>query len=1269
MANRNMRNTNTTKVEALIESCRSEGKWQRVIELTDELKTGSPHNDNAPAADSNFGRAKSGLAEARRFLHLALGESGQKAGIALDAYLLLAKLCFACGEYEQSLDNFVKAELNTLAEKELTLRSLKILAESYAIKGLCLEQQTSKPSSKFKKAEKDTEMISCFERATDLGLLYLQEYDIVSGSSSSNNSTAGSTLNVNASVQPSSSSFAISSTIPASGPSGLEVNRRMGAILETALQRAPITEKLQEAVERYRIMLNAIETRATQSLRLTLARQLAEVLLRGVSGTVYTPPFTGKSGGGTLRGAAKVILLLLIAEALAVRDTVLSQSPEFRQARQHAMGNVTAVYDLLTLATVRWGLVQLLNESFEKAFGEQHVWRQYGLSLMAAEKHSHALRVLQESMKLTPGDPLPCLLASRLCYESLETVKQGLDYAQQALKREVKGLRPSRSQLFVGIGHQQLAIQSNLKSERDACHKLALDALERAVQLDGNDHLAEYYLSLQYALLGQLAEALTHIQALGVVEDALHEFPDNLQLLHVKSHLQLHLEDAETALSTVQHMLAVWRDVYEAQLAGEEEKHSDTKSGVHLAHSSQMSDKDSNSVYAASLAAVSRVEQALSEAASSLSSFTQRPGPRRPWMLQIEIWLLLADVYLRIDQPNEALNCIHEASQIYPLSHQIMFMRGQVHVYLEQWFDAKQCFLNAVAANPNHTEALRALGQAHLILGEPRLAEKMLKDAAKLDPSCPKIWFALGKVMETLGDFHASADCFATSLQLEPSCPVLPFTSIPESRARSKAKGQSEAEHLQLLEELELADSCCEICHCDCYSSHSGSSVSGRAIQRQESLKELLQLDKDIQALEQLQRRDCIRATGVRPGRRRRGSPPTAGGDLSISRKGPEVQSPAGVAGQKVQVATGVSPGRSSIRRKQSPFLRSADDAVPNGIQFLGPLNDAPALTIIGRAKSKSQENMARGPSQSQAKKSSLCSSMANLCLAPTVRAAFQLVPTHDQKILNRMAGKRSQQAADKETAWLARKFWENERLERQLLRVEQLEAYKQAVHDKQFQDFLLTKARLQSLAERDLAELKRLRGALDAKDAAAKKRLEARRLERDLNLCQRRCEELRRSEAVTVQQEEQHLDETLRKRDICMRLTQRLRRADELRNQLLEAYLKRMQHDNYLEQVHHEEHWRERQQEERLRRDQLRGDIERKRHQSQRFVQCRQRRQDDRFRTAKISASLRELVRQSVTPEGAVSGSMGQDTPALNSYAQQQLQLGRLLFDQSSRE
>lgn len=37
-------------------------------------------------------------------------------------------------------------------------------------------------------------------------------------------------------------------------------------------------------------MLSAVEATATQRLRLTLTRQLAEVLLRGVTGNIYTRP-------------------------------------------------------------------------------------------------------------------------------------------------------------------------------------------------------------------------------------------------------------------------------------------------------------------------------------------------------------------------------------------------------------------------------------------------------------------------------------------------------------------------------------------------------------------------------------------------------------------------------------------------------------------------------------------------------------------------------------------------------------------------------------------------------------------------------------------------------------------------------------------------------------------------------------------------------------------------------------------------------------------
>lgn len=70
----------------------------------------------------------------------------------------------------------------------------------------------------------------------------------------------------------------------------------------------------------------------------------------------------------------------------------------------------------------------------------------------------------------------------------------------------------------------------------------------------------------------------------------------------------------------------------------------------------------------------SRVEHALSEVASSLSSYSPRPGPQRAWMLLLEIWLLLAEIYLNLDQLPDVMMCIQEATQIFPLSHHIMHM-------------------------------------------------------------------------------------------------------------------------------------------------------------------------------------------------------------------------------------------------------------------------------------------------------------------------------------------------------------------------------------------------------------------------------------------------------------------------------------------------------------------------------------------------------------------------------------------------------------------
>lgn len=185
------------KLENTIEQCRNEGKWQKSIELAEELKSSSSTHGRSifrvvlifslnvlkfsealsnfligegklesyleenPPIEANFGRSKVGLAESRRLLTSVCGEEGRKAGLALDSHLLLAKLYYACGDFDNSLDHFKLSEIDNLkTEIVLSSRTLRILAESYAAKGLCLEAKSPKGASKFKTAELESEMVS-----------------------------------------------------------------------------------------------------------------------------------------------------------------------------------------------------------------------------------------------------------------------------------------------------------------------------------------------------------------------------------------------------------------------------------------------------------------------------------------------------------------------------------------------------------------------------------------------------------------------------------------------------------------------------------------------------------------------------------------------------------------------------------------------------------------------------------------------------------------------------------------------------------------------------------------------------------------------------------------------------------------------------------------------------------------------------------------------------------------------------------------------------
>ncbi|XP_046989778.1 tetratricopeptide repeat protein 7B-like [Schistocerca americana] len=595
----------------------------------------------------------------------------------------------------------------------------------------------------------------------------------------------------------------------------------------------PETSSLQSKVDSLRTAIsnseNTGESSSSQSGRHDLTRQLAEILLRGRTETNHRSALNNdKRNLPKIESQAKqqnnlfvpcndyeeIILLLLISEATAVHEVVLSQSPEFKEARVHAFNRVVCVYDLLTVLLVRWGCFDILHESFERAmkfsFEEPHIWIQEALSLACLGKHTYSLKVLKEVSRLIPNDPFHCLLAARCCYEHLNQPCEGTEWSHIALSQALRSSEnlTARCHLFIGIGYSMQALVAVSEHNKCALKTQALQEFHEAQKLDPNDHLPEYYLGFQYALEYQLQLAVTHVKralnlqsehlsslhllvlllsaqkqsedALQLITATLEEYPDCINLLYTKAQLELQSEGKSQALLTARRLLHLWNNLYKEHVSkentGRSEKHSDNQSTFKM-HQSVLSDKDSTSLQMS--IAPSHVEQTLSDVATSLSSFVPRPGPQSLWLLQLKVWLLLAEIYISLDSISDAAACLQEAQNVYPMSHNVMYVRGLLHEHKKEYSEAVHFFQNAASINPKHVESLQHLGLVYYYLGSYNLAEKTLRDALKIDPSSYKTWHYMSLVLESLGEYQSATDCIAAALERESTCPVLPFSAIP----------------------------------------------------------------------------------------------------------------------------------------------------------------------------------------------------------------------------------------------------------------------------------------------------------------------------------------------------------------------------------------------------------------------------------------------------------------------------------------------------------
>ncbi|NWZ29626.1 TTC7B protein, partial [Asarcornis scutulata] len=767
--------------------------------------------ENALKQNSSPRGPRPKLTEVRKHLTAALDRGNLKPEFLQEANLIMAKLNYVEGDYKEALNTYARVGVDDLQLAAVPPYRLRMIAEAYSTKGLCLEKLPISSSASNLHVDREQEIVTCYEKAGDIALLYLQEIERV--------------INTN-----------IQNRSPKPGPTTHE--QELGFFLETGLQRAHVlyfkNGNLTRGVGRFRELLRAVETRTTQNLRMTIARQLAEILLRGMCEQSYWNPledpphqsplddplrkgsntknyalsrrprvYTGENIFCPQENTEEALLLLLISESMANRDAVLSRIPEHKNDRIISLQSASVVYDLLTIALGRRGQYEMLSECLERAmkfaFEEFHLWYQFALSLMAAGKSARAVKVLKECIRLKPDDATIPLLAAKLCMGSLHWLEEAERFAKTVVDLGDKTSEfKAKGYLALGLTYSLQATDASLRGMQEVLQRKALLAFQRAHSLSPTDHLAAFYLALQLAISRQIPEALGYVRqalqlqgddanslhllalllsaqkhyhdALNIIDMALSEYPENFILLFTKVKLESLCRGPDEALLTCKHMLQIWKSCYNLT--------NPSMSFILFLISIFFLITCTGSVHATSIAA-SRVEQALSEVASSLQSSAPKQGPLHPWMTLAQIWLHAAEVYIGIGKPAEATACTQEAANLFPMSHYVLYMRGQVAELRGNIDEAKRWYEEALSISPTHVKSMQRLALILHQLGRYSLAEKILRDAVQVNSTAHEVWNGLGEVLQAQGNDDAATECFLTALELEASSPVVPFTIIP----------------------------------------------------------------------------------------------------------------------------------------------------------------------------------------------------------------------------------------------------------------------------------------------------------------------------------------------------------------------------------------------------------------------------------------------------------------------------------------------------------
>lgn len=802
-----------SKLENEIEKYRAECNWEKLKEIVSQKKAKTQgietlsHLVNGecileeyllkhPPTKLNTEKAKPELEAAKNHFNQVI-KAGSKSHYYKDALLLLAKLHFALGEVEETLKLLEKVKLEEMSLQELPCTKLKLVAEGYAIKGMVMERQLTSDKNGTDKVKED-EVVAMYEKAGDLAMFHLQEADRIRYGSS------GMVMTFSSSA-PHSSHLA-------------------GPVLETAVQRAPLLHiqqgNLNKGINRFRQILKAVEVRTTQNIRTTIARELAEVLLRAVCQHAYTPPSLenreekpenqhrrSSSLGGSLtslrtsssKGSLKpkmyttesrpshcspeylfvpktvdeeALLLLLLSEVQVNRDVVFNRTSEHASSREHAYLHATAVYDLLAIALSRRAQYQLLSEALDRtmkfSFQEFHMWHQFALSLMSAGKYSRALIVFQECAQLEPHNTDVLMNAAKICLQHLHKIDKGIIFARQLVD-----LKPSncflmaRGYLLLGIAYGMKSTEASVHQERKTYQKESLKYLKLATSKDPDDYLIHFHTALQLANSRQIPEALQSVHSSLTLNP---DYSPSYHLLTLLLSAQKHYSEALTTIQLAckefpqDFGLQFTKVTVEEICKGPEEAVMTCKVLLEMWKDQEAAIPSFETIGGHDPDRVASEKRSIVH--MGLSEYIDRTdtGSVHNSVAASKVEQALSEV------ASSSSYLIKSGSpQINRIQGQIWLMTAELFLSLKKPEDAKNCVNEAALMTPLSHRLLYVRGLIHESLGNHTEAKNCYESALSINPSHIKSLQNLGKLQMELGNLEMAERVLRTAVNKDPT--------------------------------------------------------------------------------------------------------------------------------------------------------------------------------------------------------------------------------------------------------------------------------------------------------------------------------------------------------------------------------------------------------------------------------------------------------------------------------------------------------------------